>query len=65
MASIYVGNLPYSATETEIEQLFTDFGKVRSVKIIMDRESGRPRGYAFVDLDTADTRDAIKHVHGK
>ena len=64
MPSIYVGNLPYTATEEEIGALFSDFGTVRSVKIIMDRETGRPRGFAFVELDGDDVRAAIKHVHG-
>lgn len=64
MPSIYVGNLPYTATEEEIGGLFSDFGTIRSVKIIMDRETGRPRGFAFVDLDGDDVRAAIKHVHG-
>lgn len=64
MPSIYVGNLPYTATEEEIGALFSDFGTIRSVKIIMDRETGRPRGFAFVDIESDDVRPAIKHVHG-
>ncbi len=52
---IYVGNLPFSATEDEVRDLFQDFGSVDSVKLITDRESGRPRGFGFVDMgDGAD-----------
>jgi RNA recognition motif-containing protein len=64
MASIYVGNLPYTATEEEIGALFTPFGNVQSVKIIMDRETGRPRGFAFVDMDRDAAKDAIKQING-
>ncbi len=50
MKSIYVGNLPFSATEDEVRGLFSPFGEVEAVKIITDRETGRPRGFAFVDM---------------
>lgn len=64
MASIYVGNLPYSVTEDEIREVFAPFGTVHSVKIVMDRETNRPRGFAFVDMDPDETRNAIKQVNG-
>lgn len=49
--TLFVGNLPFSATEQEIIEAFAEYGEVKSVKIPMDRETGRPRGFAFVDLD--------------
>ena len=57
---LYVGNLPYSTTENELKDLFADYG-VHQVKIIMDRESGRARGYAFVEVDRG--KDAIDGCH--
>jgi RNA recognition motif-containing protein len=65
MTSIYVGNLPFSATEEELQGLFSDFGNVRSVKLINDRETGRPRGFAFVEMDTGDAAKAINQLNGK
>jgi RNA recognition motif-containing protein len=50
MTTIYVGNLPFTATEDEVRSLFERYGKVDSVKLINDRETGRPRGFAFVDM---------------
>ncbi len=47
---IYVGNLPFSATEEEITELFSPYGTVERVKIVTDRETGRPRGFAFVSM---------------
>jgi RNA recognition motif-containing protein len=48
---IYVGNLPFSATEDEIRELFAQFGTVQSVSLITDRDTGQPRGFAFVEMD--------------
>jgi hypothetical protein len=53
MTTIYVGNLPFTATEDEVRSLFERYGKVDSVKLINDRETGRPRGFAFVDMGPA------------
>ncbi len=64
MASIYVGNLPYTATEDEIRDIFAPFGEVLAVKIIMDRETGRPRGFGFVDMDRDHAKAAIKETNG-
>ena len=47
---IYVGNLPFSATDDEIRQLFGEYGTVDSVNLITDRETGRPRGFGFVEM---------------
>ena len=54
---IYVGNLPFSATEDEVRELFEPYGSVQSVNLITDRETGRPRGFGFVEMDGAE--DAI------
>ena len=64
MSSIYVGNLPYNASEEEVRDLFAAYGTVHSVKLIIDRESGRPRGFGFVEMDRDDARAAIKQVNG-
>jgi RNA recognition motif-containing protein len=47
---IYVGNLPFSATEDELHEMFSQYGQVESVKLITDRETGRPRGFGFVEM---------------
>ncbi len=52
---IYVGNLPFSATDDEVRSLFSEYGTVESVNLITDRETGRPRGFGFVEMaDGAD-----------
>ena len=58
--SIYVGNLPWSATEDEVQALFAEYGKVRSVKLVSDRETGRARGFGFVEMDDAEAQAAIE-----
>lgn len=64
MTSIYVGNLPFSASEDEIRALFEQHGVVHSVKLINDRETGRPRGFGFVDMDPSDATAAIAALNG-
>jgi len=64
MASIYVGNLPYTMTEEDLKNLFSEHGNVHSVKLIMDHESGRPRGFGFVEMEKEDARVAIKDING-
>ena len=58
--SIYVGNLPWSATEDEVQALFAEYGKVLSVKLVSDRETGRARGFGFVEMDDAEAQAAIE-----
>lgn len=58
--SIYVGNLPWSATEDEVRDLFAQHGNVISVKLVSDRETGRARGFGFVEMDDADAEGAIQ-----
>ena len=52
MKKIYVGNLPFSATEDEVRQMFSQYGRVTSVSLITDRETGAPRGFGFVEMET-------------
>ena len=62
---IYVGNLPYSATEGDITALFSDFGAVERVKVITDRETGQSKGFAFVTLaDQSQLNAAIEALNG-
>lgn len=63
--TIYVGNLPYQASEEEIRDLFAQYGEVHSVKMITDRETGRPRGFGFVDMGDADADAAIEALDGR
>jgi RNA recognition motif-containing protein len=65
MTKIYVGNLPFSANETEVRELFSQHGAVESVSLIMDRETGRPRGFGFVEMSRADATRAIENLNGK
>ncbi len=59
---LYVGNLPFSTTETEVQDLFSQHGTVHSVNLISDRETGRPRGFGFVEMENA--QDAISALDG-
>ena len=65
MKKIYVGNLPFSATEDEVRGLFAAHGEVESVSLITDRETGRPRGFGFVEMAPADADAAIAALDGK
>jgi RNA recognition motif-containing protein len=64
MTTIYVGNLPFSATEAEVRKLFEQYGSVQSVKMVNDRETGRPRGFGFVDMPPSDAQKAIEGTNG-
>ena len=63
--SIYVGNLPWSATEDSVRDLFSAHGEALSVKLISDRETGRARGFGFVEMEDADAINAIAALDGK
>lgn len=58
--SIYVGNLPWSATEDEVRALFSPYGQVTSVNLVTDRETGRARGFGFVEMPADDAAAAIR-----
>ena len=62
---IYVGNLPFEATEGEVQQLFGQYGDVLSVALPTDRETGRARGFGFVEMDNEAAAKAIAAVNGK
>ena len=62
---LYVGNLPFSSTEEDLKDLFGRYGTVTSVKVITDRETGRPRGFAFVEMSEGSAaQDAIRALDG-
>lgn len=63
--TIYVGNLAYQATEEDVREVFAEYGKVSKVTIPNDRETGRPRGFAFVEMSTdAEEDSAITELDG-
>jgi RNA recognition motif-containing protein len=64
MTKIYVGNLPFSATESEVRDLFAQLGTVDSVALPTDRETGRPRGFGFVEMPQADAQKAMQALNG-
>ncbi len=61
---LYVGNLPFSATEEELRSVFGEFGTVEQVELVMDRATGRPRGFGFVQMDQAGATAAIEKLDG-
>ena len=58
--SIYVGNLPWSTTEDQVKSLFQDFGEVITVKLVSDRDTGRARGFGFVEMEDPGATAAIE-----
>ena len=65
MKKLYIGNLPFTATEDEIKELFGAHGTVHSVALIMDRETGRPRGFGFIEMDDDAAMAAQQALDGK
>jgi len=63
--SLYVGNLSWTTGEDEVRTAFEAYGEVTSVKLIEDRETGRPRGFGFVEMDDAGALEAIENLDGK
>jgi cold-inducible RNA-binding protein len=64
MAKIYVGNLPFTASEADVRTLFSQHGNVDAVSLPTDRETGRPRGFGFVEMSQADAARAIQSLNG-
>jgi RNA recognition motif-containing protein len=62
---IYVGNLPFSATEADLRELFEQHGTVDSVNVITDRDTGRARGFGFVEMDEAGAAKAMQALDGR
>lgn len=65
MKKIYVGNLPWSTTEDDLRQIFAAYGSVESVAVITDRDTGRSRGFGFVEMDAEDADKAIAGANGQ
>ena len=61
---LYVGNMNFRTTEESLEQLFSNYGEVQEVAVITDRDTGRPRGFAFVTMDDEGGKQAIEEVNG-
>ncbi|XHC25567.1 MAG: RNA recognition motif domain-containing protein [Phycisphaerales bacterium] len=62
---IYVGNLPFSSSENDVRELFAEHGQVSDVAIIMDRDTGRPRGFGFVEMPSdSEASNAINKLNG-
>ncbi|MBV8846844.1 MAG: RNA-binding protein [Bryobacterales bacterium] len=65
MTSIFVGNLNYSTTQEDLHATFAQFGNVERVNVVTDRDSGQPRGFAFVEMtDDNEARNAISQLNG-
>lgn len=65
-SKLYVGNLSYSVRDDDLQQRFAEFGSVESAKVMMDRDSGRSKGFGFVEMSTADqAQAAIRGMNGQ
>ncbi|HTX23820.1 MAG TPA: RNA-binding protein [Steroidobacteraceae bacterium] len=64
MTKLYVGNLPFTATEDAVRNLFSKHGTVEKVSLINDRDTGRPRGFGFVEMAQADASRAMQALNG-
>ena len=64
MTKLYVGNLPFSATEDSVRELFTPHGTVEKVALVNDRDTGQPRGFGFVEMDEEDAVSAVEALNG-
>ena len=65
MTKLYVGNLPFTATEDSVRALFAPHGTVEKLNLITDRDTGRPRGFGFVEMSSADAARAMQALNGK
>ena len=65
MTKLYVGNLPFTATEDGVRTLFSAHGTVEKVSLITDRDSGQPRGFGFVEMSSSDASRAMQALNGK
>jgi RNA recognition motif-containing protein len=62
---LYVGNVPFTTTEAELRELFEQHGSVHSVNVITDRDTGRPRGFAFIEMDEGNAKAAMEALDGR
>lgn len=65
MTKLYVGNLPWTASEDDLRELFASIGEIHSCNLISDRDTGRSRGFGFVELDKSDANKAISQLNGQ
>jgi len=65
LTKLYVGNLPFSATEDSVRELFAAHGTVEKVALVNDRDTGQPRGFGFVEMSNADAQKAMQSLNGK
>lgn len=65
MTKLYVGNLPFTATEDSVRDLFSPHGAVEKISLITDRETGNPRGFGFVEMSNADAARAMQALNGQ
>ena len=65
MTKLYVGNLPFTATEDSVRTLFATHGTVEKVSLISDRDTGRPRGFGFVEMSNDDASRAMQALNGQ
>jgi len=61
---MYVGNLPYSSSEDDVRDLFSQYGEVGDVNVVEDRETGRSRGFGFVEMEQAQAEEAMSNLDG-
>jgi cold-inducible RNA-binding protein len=64
VTKLYVGNLPFTATDEAVRELFSKHGTVEKVSLITDRDTGRPRGFGFVEMSNADASRAMQALNG-
>ena len=65
MTKLFIGNLPFSATEQSVRALFEPHGAIESLALINDRETGRPRGFGFIEMSSGDAAKAMQALNGK
>ena len=63
-AKLFVGNLTWNVTDAQLEELFRDYGQVQSAQVVMDRDSGRSRGFGFVEIEAPDIDAVIEALNG-
>lgn len=64
-AKLFVGNLPWSVDSAQLEDLFREYGEIESARVITDRDTGRSRGFGFVEIDVADVNTVIQALNGR
>lgn len=64
MKKLFVGNLPWSVDDQELEEMFSQYGTVHSARVILERDTGRSRGFGFVEMDESDADEAMNGLDG-